>query len=141
YTSGNLRMSAADAHRVLALGAGKFQGALGRAGALWAGKPAAEVAALEHFGFHYGVALFITDDLADFVHRFGVTGKDYAPDLRNRRMTLPVVEALRLARGKDLAALWSFFAGKSGTVRQTAEIISRCGAVKATLRTAKRHLA
>lgn len=61
------------------------------AGARVAGLPPAAEAALERFGFHLGVAFQAVDDELDFAEG---TGKDPLADLREGKVTFPLVVAL-----------------------------------------------
>jgi len=143
YNTANLRMTRGEYDRVIGLGVGNFFQHLARCGALLAGRPEPEVRALAGFGYHYGMALFITDDIVDVVDRSKVTGKTYATDLKNRRMRLPVILALQMAGDRDRKFLREVF-GKSRLVSDDIErarcIIRDCGAVDACRRSAKDHL-
>jgi octaprenyl-diphosphate synthase len=51
-------------------------------------------AALARFGQYLGVAFQITDDLLDYTQPEAVTGKPSGLDLREHKMTLPLIAAL-----------------------------------------------
>jgi geranylgeranyl pyrophosphate synthase len=74
-------------------GSGIFAGRCARAGALLAGAPAHDCAALQKFGEDFGTGIQIMNDLADFVPP-GVDGiigrgfQDQFSDIRNGRLTL-----------------------------------------------------
>lgn len=57
----------------------------------------AETAALRAYGHHLGMAFQIADDLLDFVGDPKKTGKPLGTDLRDGRVTLPLLHALRTA--------------------------------------------
>jgi geranylgeranyl pyrophosphate synthase len=128
--------------RMIALGAGRIFQNVACCGALLAGKPEEEVRLLSKFGYFYGMALFILDDIID-VWPARDTGKTYASDLKGRRMRLPLIMALRLANPSQRQLLRRFLS-KGGTSRprlqQVASIIRRCGALQASQRIANRHL-
>jgi len=65
----------------------------GRAGGLDSG----DSAALAEFGSHLGVAFQMTDDLLDYAGRQGATGKALFTDLREGKMTYPLI----LGRDRD----------------------------------------
>lgn len=79
----------------------------GRAGACAAAAPPPVADALERYGFHLGRAFQIVDDCLDLTAGDAV-GKDVLRDLREGKLTLPVLEALRadaaLARALAAAA-------------------------------------
>jgi octaprenyl-diphosphate synthase len=51
-------------------------------------------AALARFGLYLGIAFQITDDLLDYTQTEAVTGKPSGLDLREHKMTLPLIAAL-----------------------------------------------
>lgn len=66
-------------------------------GAMIGGGDSAEVAALRAFGHHLGMAFQIADDLLDFIGDPEKTGKPLGTDLRDGRVTLPLIETLKRA--------------------------------------------
>jgi geranylgeranyl pyrophosphate synthase len=144
YNTGNLRMSRQEYYRVIALGVGNFFEHLAQCGALLAGRTDAEVRNLARFGYHYGMALFVTDDIVDVVDSEKVTRKTYATDIKNRRMRLPVIVSLVAGNSGDLRNIHNAFRKKrlSGAeIKRTAEVIRECGALDTCRRIAKQHLA
>ncbi len=61
-------------------------------GALRAPEP--QRAAMARFGYHLGMAFQIVDDLLDFTADEAVTGKPSGLDLREHKVTLPLIHAL-----------------------------------------------
>ena len=144
YNTRNLRMTRLDYYRVIALGVGNFFEHLAQCGALLAGRPDAEVRNLARFGYHYGMALFVTDDIVDVVDSEKVTGKTYATDLKNRRMRLPVIVSLASGNSGALRNIHNAFRKKrlsSAEIKRAAEVIRECGALDACRRVADKHLA
>jgi heptaprenyl diphosphate synthase len=138
----NLKMTRRTYDRIISLGVGRYVAHVAQCGGLLAGKSAGEVASLERFGYHYGMAVFITDDVVDLWSP-AVTGKSYALDLRNRRMRLPVLLALRRAEPRDAAWLRSLYRKARptpGEVRRAVAVLRRSGALAACARAARRHL-
>lgn len=62
--------------------------------------PAPERAALRRFGEALGMAFQIVDDLLDYTEDASVTGKPFGSDLREHKVTLPLIAALpRMGEG------------------------------------------
>ncbi|RJQ74078.1 MAG: polyprenyl synthetase family protein [Desulfobacteraceae bacterium] len=80
-----------------------FQGAC-RVGALIAGATRQSAQALSEFGFHLGMAFQMADDLLDYTQDTAALGKKAGADLREGKLTLPVIYALRQAGPQD--KLW-----------------------------------
>jgi octaprenyl-diphosphate synthase len=69
-------------------------------GAVVAGRPAAEAAALEAYGRNLGMAFQLVDDMLDYSARQVELGKTIGDDFRDGKMTLPIV--LAVERGDDV---------------------------------------
>ena len=63
-------------------------------GALAAGAPAIRVKALRDFGMYYGIAFQMLDDLLDVAASEAELGKPVGNDVRERKMTIPLILAL-----------------------------------------------
>ncbi|MFZ0962745.1 MAG: polyprenyl synthetase family protein [Terriglobia bacterium] len=143
YNTANLGMGRQEYYRVISLGVGNFFEHLARCGALLAGRPEREVKSLARFAYHYGMALFVTDDIVDVVDSEKVTGKSYATDLKNRRMRLPVILTLEMAHRRHLRFVKETFGRKKLSISEIARmagIIQECGALDACRRIAMKHL-
>jgi len=139
----NLRMRRQQYNRVIALGVGLYFANLAKCGALLAGKTAGEVRSLTSFGYHYGMALFISDDVVDVLQTSADTGKSSGRDLVNRRMRLPVMLALRMASPRDARFLRQFMVEKSTPqhkVQEAVRVIQRSGALEKCKRAAQHHV-
>lgn len=128
----NLHMTVREYRRVTELGAGYFFQNMARCGALLANKPKAHVDALATYGYHYGMGLWISDDIVDIAEDTAVTGKMLAPDLQGRRMRLPMILALQMSDRKDVRWLKEFLRtnGNSTSVLvEAADRIKKTGAL------------
>lgn len=74
-------------------------------GALFAGRDGDEVAAATAFGYDFGIAFQITDDVLDFTADPGQLGKEIGMDVLDGKQTLPVLLALDRASEHDRARL------------------------------------
>ena len=77
-----------------------IQGAC-RIGAMIAHAPDEEADALSDFGLHLGMAFQMADDLLDYVSDTTVLGKEVGADLREGKVTLPLIHALKNASAFD----------------------------------------
>ena len=142
-STGDLKVSRREYDRIIALGGGNFFAKVARCGALLAGKSRREAASLERYGYHYGMALFITDDMVDLLQPPAVTGKGFAADLKNRRMRLPLMLGLKMAGPRDAALLRRLYRKarpEAREVRRAVRILRASGALLACRRIAERHL-
>ncbi|MBI4538334.1 MAG: polyprenyl synthetase family protein [Gemmatimonadetes bacterium] len=64
---------------------------------------------LARFGHNLGMAFQIIDDVLDYTESEAVTGKPTGHDLRERKVTLPLVGALRSASGAEWCEVRRFF--------------------------------
>lgn len=110
------------------------------AGARVAGLPASGEAALERFGLHLGVAFQAIDDELDFADG---TGKDPLADLREGKLTFPLVVALErepALRGR-IEALLAHDAPPRDELAAIAASVRATGALAATRKLAEDHAA
>ncbi len=85
-------------------------------GAISAKKPAMDVRNLSAFGRNLGIAFQITDDLIGIMGDSKVTGKAVGNDIREGKKSLPILLAIRKARGSDKKKILRVF-GKSKATR------------------------
>lgn len=64
---------------------------------------------LARFGHHLGMAFQIVDDLLDYTGSEAITGKPTGHDLRERKVTLPLVGALPRAQAAEIREIRRFF--------------------------------
>jgi octaprenyl-diphosphate synthase len=72
-----------------------------RVSAVIANAPQETEEALAGFGYNLGIAFQITDDLLDYTLQTADFGKQVGADLREGKMTLPVIHALKQAPSDD----------------------------------------
>ncbi len=77
-----------------------FEGAC-RSAALLAGAPSDQTEALARYGANLGLAFQMADDLIDYTSDTAVLGKQAGADLREGKLTLPVIAALQAADPED----------------------------------------
>jgi octaprenyl-diphosphate synthase len=103
-------------------------------GGVIAGAPDAQVAALRTYGDALGVAFQIVDDLLDYGGSDATIGKNTGDDFRERKMTLPVINAVAKASAEE-RAFWVRVIEKGdqaeGDLAQALAIMDRHGAMAA----------
>lgn len=119
-------------------------------GALIGGGSDEEILSLRTYGELVGRAFQIQDDLLDVVGDEEKFGKSIGSDLREGKKTFLLLEALRVARGKDRALLKKILSNGRATknaVRECRRIFEDTGAIgaadrriRADIEEAKRHL-
>lgn len=78
---------------------------------------------LARYGHNLGMAFQIADDLLDYTGTEAVTGKPTGHDLRERKVTLPLVETLRRATETEGGEIRSFFTRVAPTDDEIARIV------------------
>jgi octaprenyl-diphosphate synthase len=81
-------------------------------------------AALALFGMRLGMAFQIADDLLDYTEDAAITGKPMGLDLREHKVTLPLIHVLRSAGAAERARVDALFATVEPTDEQIADVIS-----------------
>ncbi len=119
-----------------------FQGAC-RVGALIAGATKTHQEALDSYGYHLGMAFQMADDLLDYTQESAVLGKAAGADLREGKLTLPVIRALQKAEGPDkqwmtaLIRRGDFSADEFGAL---VALMARYGGIDYTRQRASEHV-
>jgi octaprenyl-diphosphate synthase len=117
-----LLFSEHDYNALIEAKTGSLFGAACTLGAL-CGAPAYR-AELARFGERLGMAFQVVDDLLDYTADQEVTGKPSGLDLRERKMTLPLIAAMREMGPAARERVESFFAAETPTDHDIHEIVS-----------------
>jgi octaprenyl-diphosphate synthase len=104
-----LDFSEADYDRLIAAKTASLMAAACELGAV-VGVPSFR-GALRRFGHNLGMAFQIADDLLDYTGTEAETGKPTGHDLRERKVTLPLVSAMRGASAAEMEAIRELFTG------------------------------
>ena len=80
-------------------------------GAIMAGATPLRIKALRDYGMYYGIAFQMLDDLLDFVATETELGKPVANDLREHKMTIPLIFALQRGDADFRAAVARYYGG------------------------------
>ncbi len=92
-------------------------------GARAAGQSPEEVERMKTFGEKVGIAFQIKDDLFDY-QRGSLTGKPAGNDIQEKKLTLPLIHALREADGAERKKILSLVRGNRGNSRKVQEVIA-----------------
>jgi octaprenyl-diphosphate synthase len=117
-----LDFSEADYYRLIAAKTASLMSAACELGGL-AGR-SAEREALARFGHNLGMAFQIADDLLDYTGSEDVTGKPSGHDLRERKVTLPLVGALEQATDAEVREVRRFFTRLDPTDDEISRIVA-----------------
>lgn len=93
-------------------------GGCGQIGAMLGAASPSQVEALREYGFCIGVAFQLVDDLLDFTGDHVALGKPVGADLREGKMTLPLIHLLRQPGHEADAIVRAIIASKDATVAQ-----------------------
>ncbi|MBF0230356.1 MAG: polyprenyl synthetase family protein [Desulfamplus sp.] len=77
-----------------------IQGAC-RSGAILADAGKENISALDKYGYHLGIAFQMADDLLDYTGDATALGKNPGADIREGKLTLPLIHALSKANNED----------------------------------------
>ncbi len=84
-----------------------------------------EEQALREYGFSLGIAFQIVDDLLDFTGDAGAVGKPIGSDLREGKVTLPLIHLLRQSKdGSAKSIVRDIIASRSVAPEQWAELLA-----------------
>ncbi len=119
-----------------------FQGTC-RVSALIAGAPKEKEVALSDYGFNLGIAFQMVDDLLDYTLDTGVLGKEVGADLKEGKLTLPVIYSLKAADAKDRAQMETIIKNRDFSVhvfKKLISLIKKCGGQKYTEKLAAEYV-
>jgi len=119
-----------------------IQGAC-QTGAILAGAPAETEKRLSDYGYHLGMVFQIADDLLDYTAETETLGKPVGADLREGKLTLPLIYALSCANGKDRTRMVEIIQGptfSSGDFQELVKIIDSYGGIAYSQDIAKSHV-
>jgi octaprenyl-diphosphate synthase len=102
-----------------------------RVSAVLADAPREKEHALARFGFNLGMAFQVADDLFDYTLETPQLGKQVGADLREGKLTLPVIHALRQVRPAEREWMVSVIRNPDFSTedfRRLVELLKSCGA-------------
>ena len=104
--------------------------------------------ALSNYGFNLGIAFQMIDDLLDYTSNAGVLGKEAGADLKEGKLTLPLIYALKQADSQadspDLAMMEKIIKNKDFSADEfeiLLELLNKYNGLKYTKELAAKHIA
>lgn len=98
--------------------------------------------ALNKFGYHFGMAFQLTDDVLDYVSKGTTLGKDAGSDLKEGKITLPLIHALKSATPDERKVVVDSISKPRMTqkdYRKVRNIIKRRGGIEYAVQASKGH--
>jgi octaprenyl-diphosphate synthase len=140
---GDLSVKEADYMEIIERKTASLIQAACQVGALLAEAPDGHVQALSDYGYHLGVAFQMADDLLDYTADASEFGKAVGTDLREGKLTLPMIHALARADAKDrgrLEAVIGLEGMAAADFDEALGLIKRCGGIEYTKESAQEHI-
>jgi octaprenyl-diphosphate synthase len=79
--------------------------------------------ALQEYGFNLGIAFQLVDDLLDFTGDLATVGKPLGADLREGKMTLPLIHLLQQGTGRGEQIVRGVIESRTATEEQWSELL------------------
>jgi octaprenyl-diphosphate synthase len=139
----DLGISEAEYYRIIALKTASLFAASCKIGAIIGGIPQEERARVEAFGHHLGMAFQMADDTLDFVSPADKLGKPVNNDLKEGKITLPIISLLQQASAEECRIVSDYVKNPSDveTVpRQVTDLLHKYDTLKSTLAKAQEHV-
>jgi octaprenyl-diphosphate synthase len=117
-------------------------------GACWTGALIAtaserEEKALSEYGFNLGIAFQMADDLLDYTSDTSILGKEIGTDLKEGKLTLPVIYCLKKVNSEDRIMMEKIMTDKNFSFNDfniLIGLLKKCGGLEYTKRLASEHI-
>jgi octaprenyl-diphosphate synthase len=120
-----------------------IQGAC-RTGALISNAPVRKERALSEFGLNTGIAFQMADDLLDYTSDTSTLGKEIGNDLKEGKLTLPIIYSLKRAGTKDRTRMEKIIKNETFSINDFETLVGllkRHGGLEYTKELAAKHIA
>lgn len=129
----NIAVSVKEYYRCITLTTAQFVERVAEIAGILGQLPRAHIEAAKAFGYHYGLALQVADDVLDVVCSSNETGKTFAVDLKAKRLRLPLIIALdtapKAARSKIARFVLSKEPPTQHEIREILRLVAETGAI------------
>ncbi len=140
---GDLATTPADYEQVIHAKTATLFAAAAEAGAMAATNDKTAIAAMREYGLQLGLAFQLVDDVLDYRGERGAMGKNNGDDLREGKMTLPVILALASANSAERETITSALGKPDATDPQFSAVVAimdRYSALDQTVEKAQTHV-
>jgi octaprenyl-diphosphate synthase len=138
--TGNLKITEEEYFEVITRKTAILMAAACQIGAILGGAPGPQEEALARVGLNLGLTFQVVDDILDFVGEEKELGKPVCADLREGRITLPLIRALEKAGPGDRERLEDLARDlQPDRIPELRGLLDKYGALKYARETARRH--
>ena len=137
---GNIELDLAGYVEIVSKKTATLFAASAECGGIMGGGAPLRVRALREFGMQYGIAFQMMDDLLDMTADERSLGKPVGNDLRERKMTIPLILALATGDTAFRARVEGFFDGEGGGEAEIIAAIGTSGGFERTRAVLATHL-
>lgn len=139
----DLTTSEADYYRIIGLKTASLFAASCTIGALLGGVAPTQRARLSAFGHHVGMAFQMADDTLDFVAPEAKLGKPVHNDLKEGKITLPIIVAMQRASAREAQVVVDYLQSDNATdvdLQQVITLLHKYETLQATMARAQEHV-
>jgi octaprenyl-diphosphate synthase len=140
----DLGTSEADYYRIIALKTAALFAASCMIGAVLGGMTPAQQARVRAFGHHVGMAFQMADDTLDFVAPEAQLGKPVHNDLKEGKITLPIIVAMQRASAREAQVIVDYLHSDNATevdLQQVITLLHQYNTLQSTMMKAHEHVA
>ena len=120
----DMGITEADYYRIIELKTASLFAASCTIGAIVGGVSAQQRAQVTAFGYHLGMAFQMADDMLDFVAPEATLGKPVHNDLKEGKLTLPIITAIQRATPQETQVIADYLANEAAGEEELQPIIA-----------------
>lgn len=140
----DLGMQEADYYRIISLKTASLFAASCTIGAILGGVTPAQRAQVQAFGEHLGIAFQMADDTLDYVAPEAQLGKPVHNDLKEGKITLPIIAAMQRATAPEAQLIHDYLQADNPTdadLQPVLALLHKYDTLQLTMRKAREHVA
>lgn len=120
----DMGITEADYYRIIELKTAALFAASCTIGAIVGGVSVPQRAQVTAFGYHLGMAFQMADDMLDFVAPEGTLGKPINNDLKEGKLTLPIIAAIQRATPQETQMIADYLANEEAGAEELQPILA-----------------